>query len=275
MTIAALYIDPRGPYPALLGAAACWDEVRDARRYAGPHPVVAHPDCGPWGHLRYFYQGNGHDCGPRAVEQVRHFGGVLEHPSHSLLWRTCGLPRPGAGRDAWGGFSVAVNQVDWGHVARKPTWIYCVGVDPELAQQRPVPREPTHWIGGGRGREGAKWKTTPVPPGVKVCSAEQRRRYSPRGLSHSPNPCGNRVGHIGRGRLGLGMACVRPARREYYDDAPREDGGRHGPRAHFAGRRSSGGFGCAWPHAAPTVAAPTSAPIAIITAPTPRTNART
>jgi hypothetical protein len=36
----ALYVDPKGIYPRLLGPEHCWDEARDARTYAGPGPVV-------------------------------------------------------------------------------------------------------------------------------------------------------------------------------------------------------------------------------------------
>ena len=71
--VAALYVDRRGPYWNRPDVDA-WDVERDARKYAGPWPVVAHPPCGPWGALRHLYKGNEHDCAPRAVEQVRTFG---------------------------------------------------------------------------------------------------------------------------------------------------------------------------------------------------------
>lgn len=174
--VAALYVDTRGPYPAM-AAVECWDSIRDARLYSGPHPVVAHPPCGPWGRLRHLYKGTEHDCALRAVEQVRSCGGVLEHPAGSLLWRECGLPEPGILFDEWGGYSVEVCQVSWGHVARKRTWLYVVGIEPALVRATCLHGgEPTHWISGGRGREGKKLRTTPVPPGIKICSAAQRMR---------------------------------------------------------------------------------------------------
>lgn len=176
-TVAALYIDPKGPYPSMPDVEA-WDQARDARQYAGPHPVVAHPPCGPWGKLRHMYQGNQHDCALRAVDQVRAFGGVLEHPAHSLLWRQCHLPWPG--ELAFDGFSVAVDQCAFGHVARKRTWLYVVGAPRSYVEDTKLTGgTPTHWISGGRGREGKKAHTTPVPHGIKVCSPRQRRLSPP------------------------------------------------------------------------------------------------
>lgn len=174
--VSALYVDPRGPYPKLL--ADCWDESRDARLYAGPNPVVAHPPCGPWGRLRHLYRGGEgpRELAPFAVEQVRRFGGVLEHPRYSKLWPFCELPLPGAQADRFAGRTYEVSQCDWGHPARKMTWLYVVGAIPGPP---PPSREPTHWISGGRGRVGKKANTTPVPPGIKVCSAQQRRRTPP------------------------------------------------------------------------------------------------
>ena len=52
--IAALYVATGGCYFDLEGVDP-WDEARDARLYAGPHPVVAHPPCQRWG--RYWSGG--------------------------------------------------------------------------------------------------------------------------------------------------------------------------------------------------------------------------
>lgn len=156
--IAALYVDTaRGPYPRIRNVE-CWgfaskDGVqldmiatsRDARQYVGPWPVVAHPPCGPWGRFRWHYKGGegDRDCGIRAVEQVRAFGGVLEHPACSSLWYETHLPTPGQPPDKFGGWSIQVNQVDWGHEALKPTWLYFCGVHQSELPDLPPPSEPT------------------------------------------------------------------------------------------------------------------------------------
>ena len=46
--IAALYVETGGVYYGLPDVDP-WDGQRDARLYAGPHPVVAHPPCERWG----------------------------------------------------------------------------------------------------------------------------------------------------------------------------------------------------------------------------------
>ena len=157
MTVAALYVDTaRGAYVGLPGVELYgfatkdgrqldgFAPTRDARAYAGPWPVVAHPPCGPWGRFRRNYKGRegDRDCGPLAVWQVRRWGGVLEHPAFSTLWREPGLRMPDPGDvDPWGGWTLAVEQVDWGHPAPKPTWLYfCRAAPPPL----PPPGTPTH-----------------------------------------------------------------------------------------------------------------------------------
>lgn len=146
-TVAALYIDPRGPYPKMPGVE-CWDEARDARLYAGPHPVVAHPPCGPWGKLSHFSKQD-NTGGPAAAMAVQSWGGVLEHPEGSKLWAACRLPKPGEGVDEHGGFTVIVDQCAYGHCTRKRTWLYIVG---SKAPSLRTGGEPTHAICNGRGQ---------------------------------------------------------------------------------------------------------------------------
>lgn len=136
-TVAALYVDERGPYVGMPGVDA-WTEERDARRYQGPWPVVAHPPCADWSRLRGMAK---HVPGRRelavlAVWQVRSCCGVLEHPAWSVLWREMALPLPGGLPDAWGGWSIEVNQVSWGHPATKPTWLYFVGIERSAVEPR-------------------------------------------------------------------------------------------------------------------------------------------
>jgi hypothetical protein len=77
---------------------------------------------------------------------------LLEHPAESRLWKACGLPEPGA-VDTFGGYTVELCQVEWGHVTRKPTRLYLVGVPREALEPPPFPgREPTHSICNGRGQ---------------------------------------------------------------------------------------------------------------------------
>src|SRR4051812_25351222 len=135
--IAALYVQAGGVY-AGLPDIDLWPEERDARLYAGPHPVVAHPPCERWG--RYWHgsprkphqyaKGDDKGCFAAALAAVRAWGGVLEHPAHSHAWLAHGLPwPPGAGGwhgDLNGGWCCHVEQGHYGHVSRKATWLYAV-----------------------------------------------------------------------------------------------------------------------------------------------------
>lgn len=109
-----------------------WDAERDARQWLGGMPVVAHPPCGHWGRLRKLCTKPKSEMslGPAAVEFVRHWGGVLEHPSGSKLWDYCNLPKPNSGPDEFGGWTLSAPQWWWGHLAFKSTWLYIVGVKP-------------------------------------------------------------------------------------------------------------------------------------------------
>lgn len=143
--IAALYIEPEGCYVNVPGVDA-WCELRDARCYAGPYPVVAHPPCQRWGRFWHgstrkphqFKMGDDKGCFKAALASVRQFGGVLEHPCDSHAWKFFRLtpPKRFAGWQSAGdgtGFTCYVEQGHYGHMSRKPTWLYAAHVTlPEL-----------------------------------------------------------------------------------------------------------------------------------------------
>lgn len=145
--IAALYVESGGCYFNLPGVDP-WDETRDARAYAGPWPVVAHPPCQRWGKM-WFGQpltvkltgvrkikGDDGGCFAAALASVRKWGGVLEHPWGSHAWPHFGLntpPREGGWIMATldGGWTCCVEQGRYGHYARKPTLLLVYGLDPD------------------------------------------------------------------------------------------------------------------------------------------------
>ncbi len=173
--IAALFVERGGPYFRIPGVDP-WDISRDAMKYAGPSPVVSHPPCGPWGELRHLYKGSEHDCAPAALQQVRRFGGILEHPHKSKFWAHAGVIEPGFS-DSFGGFTIDVDQCAWGHVARKRTRLYIVGIDRGLVEKtKKTGGTPTHWCSGSRNPRRRKGAGGVAPPGIKFCSAAQRRR---------------------------------------------------------------------------------------------------
>jgi hypothetical protein len=144
VTVAALYVDPKGVYAGLPDVEV-WDEERDARKYAGPWPVVAHPPCARWCRLAGFTEsrfglkrGDDGGCFAAALAAVRKWGGILEHPAYSDAWKAFGLPRPVTWH-GWttslldSGASAYVEQGRYGLPVKKATWLYAVGVIlPEL-----------------------------------------------------------------------------------------------------------------------------------------------
>lgn len=134
--VAALFVDGKGVYVGLPNVDP-WPEDRDARKYFGPHPVVAHPPCERWGSwaavnpnpkARRREVGDDGGCFEAALISVRNWGGVLEHPRGSKAWKHFGLPLPPrvgwSEPDAWGGRSCRIDQGNYGHPNPKPTWLY-------------------------------------------------------------------------------------------------------------------------------------------------------
>ena len=130
-TVAVLFARADSYYKTLPNCDV-WDIERDARKWLGGAPVVAHPPCRAWGRLRSFAKPRRGErmLATWSLRQVRRWGGVLEHPSASRLWPRCGLPAPGAGRDKYGGWTLGITQHWWGHRATKKTLLYIVGCSP-------------------------------------------------------------------------------------------------------------------------------------------------
>lgn len=167
-TVAALYVETNGCYWNLPGVDP-WDETRDARRYDGPHPVVAHPPCQRWGRFWHgstrkphqYQLGADGGCFEAALAAVTAWGGVLEHPADSRAWAKFALPVPARGlgwtpNSLWPGRSCYVEQGHYGHESRKPTWLYAVGIDyPDLNWTRGEQRIP-QWMIDRYGYEKAR-----------------------------------------------------------------------------------------------------------------------
>lgn len=167
--VAALYVEPKGCYVGVPGVDP-WDEARDARKYAGPHPVVAHPPCQRWGRFWHgstrkphqYELGDDGGCFKAAIDAVWEFGGVIEHPADSHAWDAFGLPKPPRGGGwvgAFGGYSCCVYQGHYGHPSGKATWLYVSGVRrenlPELKWGKTEQRLP-QWMIDRYGYEKAR-----------------------------------------------------------------------------------------------------------------------
>lgn len=87
MKVSALYVHADTIYRQFADVD-CWDEQRDARKYNGPYPVIAHPPCRLWAGMRGLSSAPAEEklLACLAVDQVIRFGGVLEHPVRSQLF---------------------------------------------------------------------------------------------------------------------------------------------------------------------------------------------
>lgn len=137
--VAALFVQADGCYSDLAHVDP-WPQSRDARRYAGPLPVVAHPPCQLWGAMApinfarwggdHNKPGNDGGCFRFAIDAVRRWGGVLEHPAATRAWAAHDLTAPramGWQRTIDGGWVCEVWQSAYGHRANKATWLYYFG----------------------------------------------------------------------------------------------------------------------------------------------------
>lgn len=178
--VAALFVQKGGCYYDIPDVDP-WPQERDARLYAGPHPVVAHPPCNLWVNFaalnfaRYGGEhnrpGNDGGCFESALASVRAWGGVLEHPAFSKAWDFHALTRPS--ERGWtlcrsGDWVCEVWQSAYGHPARKRTWLLYAGVpDPqELNWERPSGTHQIGWFDRNKPTLGKK-QASATPPAFR------------------------------------------------------------------------------------------------------------
>lgn len=181
LVIAALYVAAGGCYFGLEGVDP-WDEQRDARTYAGPWPVVAHPPCQLWVNfaaLNYKRYGGEHNrpgndggCFASALAAVRKWGGVIEHPASSRAWAAHGLPRPSRAGGwlaaAAGEWVCEVWQSAYGHRARKRTWLLYRGAasPPDLSWEHKAGEAQVGWFDRNRPSL-SKCEASATPPAFR------------------------------------------------------------------------------------------------------------
>jgi len=194
--VAVLFARSDSHYKSIPGTDV-WDIERDARNWEGGSPIVAHPPCRAWGRLRQFAKPRPDEknLALLAIDHVRAFGGVLEHPAESSLFLERRLPRPGEFPDEFGGWTLEIEQFHWGHRAEKATWLYIVGCN-----QNEIPDIPrregkaTHCI--------RPTKSYPRLPSVTKAERE-----------HTPPALASWLCELAK-RCGAAMAATQPSKEE-------------------------------------------------------------
>jgi hypothetical protein len=139
--IAVLFARQDSRYKDFAAQYDVYDIDRDARHFAADYPVIAHPPCRAWGRLSHMAnpRPDEKDLAWFALDKVRTNGGGLEHPTGSRLWKEGNLPLMGQGYDDFGGFTLEIDQYDFGHVAHKRTKLYICGITIDQLPKLPPP----------------------------------------------------------------------------------------------------------------------------------------
>ena len=149
-----------------------YDADRDALTWGGGTPCVCHPPCRTWGvlaHMAFNARQGEKELALWSIDRVRINGGIIEHPAGSKLFKG---PLPGVGffPDDYGGYTIEIDQFDFGHVAHKKTCLYICGVDFSSLPGLPCKRN-----------EHTDRSICGNIPGTKRCTQYQRE-YTPKNL---------------------------------------------------------------------------------------------
>jgi hypothetical protein len=154
-----------------------YDAARDALSYSDLFPVVCHPPCRAWGrlsHMAHNVREGEAELALWSIDKIRQNGGILEHPAGSRIF---GKYVPDTGEtDEFGGFTILVDQYDFGHVAHKKTKLYICGIKPEDMPVLPPKDETIHYCEKGKRRS--------IPGNVKGTTrcTQYQREYTPEKL---------------------------------------------------------------------------------------------
>lgn len=157
-SVAALFVRRDSVYKSL--GVDSWDADRNALLWPGGSPIIAHPPCRSWGQLSHMAkpEEGEKELAIWAIGLIRRWGGVLEHPRASKLWKELRLPL-GEERDEFGGFTMSVDQSWWGHRARKTTLLYICGCERNEVPAIPLNfTPPTHVISSEIRKGQPGWK---------------------------------------------------------------------------------------------------------------------
>ena len=131
-----------------------YDKERDALSFKEDSPIVAHPPCRTWGqlaHMAFNATPNESKLALWAIKKIRKNGGILEHPDGSKLFKT-DLPDAGMFPDEYGGFTILIDQYDFGHVAHKMTKLYFCGLKKAQLPDLPPRDMSEHFCENGKKR---------------------------------------------------------------------------------------------------------------------------
>lgn len=108
-----------------------YDIERNALTCTRIEAAIYHPPCRTWGRLYKLcnWEPAEHWLAVWSILRIWRYGGLLEHPAGSKLWKLMKLPIPGSGYDIHGGFSLSIDQSWFGHKCKKNTWLYIKGIN--------------------------------------------------------------------------------------------------------------------------------------------------
>lgn len=129
-SIPVLFVDENSLYKNY-SIFDAYDHSRDALTFYDRCPIICHPPCRLFSRLRSFSNASPSEkkLAFFALDRIRMFGGILEHPRSSTLWTSGNFNLDGS-VDQYGGFLRSVNLSWFGYPAQKKTMLYFVGISP-------------------------------------------------------------------------------------------------------------------------------------------------